>query len=283
MHWDDLRIIAAVRSKGSFAKAGKDLHIDETTVARRVLRIQTALGFTLFNAIDGVRKPTAQCKAVLDHVDTMTQAAAKIGAIGSTIDGPVGKIRLTSTATIAEDILAPTLGKFLTEHRGIALELESSNQNLDFSHWEADLAIRLGKPAKGNFIIRKLVDIPLVLFQPKSGAAGQELFVCTYPDDLDHTPEMQELKALGHPEPTRLITSNVRVLRSVVRAGKGIGVLPKYLAADLLNDTTLHATPLKTTREAWLLVQPHLKTDTVARVVIDWIVDQFEDFEKKVG
>ena len=33
-------------------------------------------------------------------------------------------------------------------------ELATSNQNLNFSRWEADLAIRLGKPAKGAFSIR---------------------------------------------------------------------------------------------------------------------------------
>jgi len=58
MNWDDLKIISAVRNKGTYAKAGVDLRMDETTVARRLGRVQKTLGVTLFDAIDGVRKPT---------------------------------------------------------------------------------------------------------------------------------------------------------------------------------------------------------------------------------
>src|SRR5947207_2945394 len=59
MNWDDLRIIAAVRDEGTYAGASTRLRIDETTVARRLARIQRTLGVTLFEAVDGVRKPTA--------------------------------------------------------------------------------------------------------------------------------------------------------------------------------------------------------------------------------
>src|SRR3954454_12749182 len=59
MNWDDLRIIAAVRDQGSYAGASARLRLDETTVARRVARIQGSLGVTLFDAVDGARKPTA--------------------------------------------------------------------------------------------------------------------------------------------------------------------------------------------------------------------------------
>ena len=36
MNWDDLKIITAVRNKGTYAKAGAELRMDETTVARRL-------------------------------------------------------------------------------------------------------------------------------------------------------------------------------------------------------------------------------------------------------
>ena len=61
MNWDDLRIIAAVRDEGSYAGASARLRIDETTVGRRLSRIERALGLRLFEAADGVRRPTRQC------------------------------------------------------------------------------------------------------------------------------------------------------------------------------------------------------------------------------
>ncbi|WP_108882185.1 LysR substrate-binding domain-containing protein [Anderseniella sp. Alg231-50] len=275
MNWDDLKIITAVRNKGTYAKAGAELRMDETTVARRLGRIQKALGVTLFDAIDGVRKPTPQCEVALAHIEEMARAADQISMVGSHSAGPVGNIRLTSTASIAEQILAPGLGQFLLANPGLSLELDTSDQNLNFSHWEADLAIRLGKPDKGAFSMRKLADLRLHLFQPKAVSTDAEVLVCAYPEELGETPEMKELSAKGFTKGRRLKTSNVRLIRSIISSHAGVGVLPQHLSADLLRDKRLTATPLNTRREAFLLIQPHLKDDPATRLVVDWIVRQF--------
>lgn len=275
MNWDDLKIITAVRNKGTYAKAGAELRMDETTVARRLGRIQKTLGVTLFDAIDGARKPTPQCEVILAHIDEMAKTASKISTIGSHSAGPVGNIRLTSTASIAEQILAPGLGRFLRANPGLSLELDTSNQNLNFSQWEADLAIRLGKPAKGAFSIRKLADLKFYLFQPKAMTTDAETLICAYPEELGETPEMRELSAKGFLQKQRLKTSNVRLIRSVIKNQGGIGVLPQHLSADLLQDERLTATALKARRKVFLLIQPHLKSDPATRLVVDWIVRQF--------
>jgi DNA-binding transcriptional LysR family regulator len=269
MNWDDLKIITAVRNKGTYAKAGVELRLDETTVARRLGRIQKALGVPLFDAIDGARKPTPQCEAILAHIEDIARTASKISMIGNHSAGAVGNIRLTSTPSIAEQILAPGLGQFLLANPGLSLELDTSNQNLNFSQWEADLAIRLGKPAKGAFSIRKLTDLKFYLFQPKAMPADAESVICAYPEDLAETPEMRELSAKGFAQKQRLKTSNVRLIRSVIKTRNAIGVLPQHLSADLLQDTRLTATPLKARREVFLLIQPHLKSDPATRLVVD--------------
>src|SRR5512140_3337270 len=78
MNWDDLRIVAAVRDEGTYAGASARLRIDETTVGRRLARIQRELGVPLFEAVDGLRRPTRHCEAVLDHVGAM---AAHVAAV----------------------------------------------------------------------------------------------------------------------------------------------------------------------------------------------------------
>src|SRR5215475_4442129 len=89
MNWDDLRIIAAVRDEGTYAGASARLRIDETTVGRRLARIERALGVRLFEAADGVRRPTRQCDMVLAHVQQMAAHAEEIGRIGESLAGPV--------------------------------------------------------------------------------------------------------------------------------------------------------------------------------------------------
>src|SRR3954471_18114365 len=197
MDWDDLRIIAAIRDSGTFAGAGIRLGIDETTISRRLARLQKTLGVTLFSATDGVRRPTAQCEAILDHVQEISRHVAEIGALGNAARGVAGRIRLATTNSLAEEILAPKSAEFLLRNPGLTLQFMTSGQNVNFSRWEADLAVRLRKPEKGNFTITKLADVRLYLFEPKATIDGDGPVICGYPDDLDNTGEMAFLKAQG--------------------------------------------------------------------------------------
>src|SRR5438132_9680814 len=123
MNWDDLRIIQAVRHEGSYAGAAATLRIDETTVSRRLARIERTLGVTLFEAVDGVRKPTANCEQVASHIQAIARHVAEIGNVGNETTGPVGRFRVASVNSIAEEVLAPGLASLLTTNPGLTIEL----------------------------------------------------------------------------------------------------------------------------------------------------------------
>lgn len=279
MNWDDLRIIAAVRDEGTFAGASARLKIDETTVGRRLTRIQRDLGLRLFEAVDGVRKPTPECEAVLAHVQAMAAHAAEIDRVGEGLPGPTGRLRIASTAAVAEEVLAPHAGAFLVRHPGLTLQFLTSSENVKFSRWEADLAIRLRKPEKGDFAISKLAEVRLYFFEP-AGSAESEPLVCGYPDELDRIPEAQFLKARGLKPHARCITDNIRIIGTLIREHRAVGVLPEYGCGALLADRRLRATLLPRRRDVWLLMQNHLKRDAAARVAIDWLRECFESYAR---
>lgn len=274
MNWDDLRIIAAVCDTGSFTGAGARLKIDETTVGRRLARIQRTLGVPLFEAVDGKRRPTAECEQVLAHVRVMTAHATEIGHIGDSLAGPVGRLRIASTNAVAEEVLAPRAGDFLARHPGLKLQFLTSSENVKFSRWEADLAVRLRKPEKGDFSISRLGTVRLYFFEPVDGAAEESL-VCGYPDELDATPEVQFLKGRGLAARSRCVTDNIRVIRTLIEGRRAVGVLPEYGCGTLLADRRLRATVLPRQRDVWLLVQNHLRRDAAARLAVDWLRDCF--------
>ncbi len=280
MNWDDLRIIAAVRDEGTFAGASARLKIDETTVGRRLARIERNLGLRLFEAVDGVRKPTRQCEMVLAHVQAMATHAAEIGRVSEGLPGPVGRLRIASTNAVAEDVLAPRAGAFLARNAGLTLQFLTSSENVKFSRWEADLAIRLRKPEKGDFAISKLAEVRLYFFEPVASADAERL-VCGFPDELDRIPEAQFLKARGLKPQARCITDSVRVISTLIRGHQAVGVLPEYGCEALLADRRLRATLLPRRRDIWLLVQNHLKRDAAARMAIDWLRECFEGYAKR--
>ena len=279
MNWDDLRIVAAVRDSGTYAGASVRLRIDETTVGRRLARIERALGVRLFAAVDGVRKPTRHCEVVLGHVEAMAGHVAEIGKVGASLPDLSGQFRIACTNAVAEELLAPRAAAFLAQHPGLALQFLTSSTNVKFSRWQADFAIRLRKPDKGDFTISKLAEVRLYFIEPVA-APESEPIVCAYPDDLGAIPETQFLTARGLQQRARCVTDNIRVIRRLIRTGQASGVLPEYSCSALLADRRLRATLLPRRRDVWLLVQNHLKRDPAARAVIGWMRDCFQEFAK---
>jgi len=279
MNWDDLRIVAAVRDAGTYAGAGARLHVDETTVGRRLARIERALGIRLFEAVDGARKPTQACEVVLGHVQAMAGHVAEIGKVGDNLPGLSGHFRIASTNTVAEELLSPRAATFLVRNPGLSLQFLTSSANVKFSRWAADFAIRLRKPDKGDFTISKLAEVRLYFIEP-AAAPDSDPVVCGYPDDLGAIPESQFMQARGLRQRARCVTDNIRVIRQLIRSHQAVGILPEYSCADLLADRRLRATLLPRRRDVWLLVQNHLKRDPAARAVIAWLRDCFQDVAK---
>ncbi|TWT09472.1 LysR family transcriptional regulator [Reyranella sp. CPCC 100927] len=278
MNWDDLRIILAVRDGGTYAAAASSLRIDETTVARRIARAQKTLGVTLFEAVDGRRRPTSAGAAIVNRIETVARQIGEIRRIGQTQEGLGGNFRIAATASLAEEILAPQTGDFLRQHPGIRLQVVTASENVNFSRWEADFALRLRQPQRGDFTISKLGEYRLWSFKPSHRADGNPPIVCAYPDDLAFTPESRHLDAAGLQGTARLVTDRVRIIRALVASGNAMGILPEYLCADLRSNPALIATRLREMRPIWLLAQNHLKRDQAAQAVVAWLRGCFAAF-----
>ncbi|MEM7024232.1 MAG: LysR family transcriptional regulator [Pseudomonadota bacterium] len=270
MNWDDLRIVIAVHQAGSYAAAAARLKVDETTVARRIARLQADLGLTLFEAVDGVRQPTASGRALLRHAIRMAGCAEQISGLAQGIDRPRSTLRIATTDSIAVEVLAPRATELLAEHSDLGLQFLASTENVNVSRWEADLAVRLRQPERGDFLVSKVADLAFYFIEPKQPEDGRQL-LCAYPEDLDTTPESQYLMASGLADTARCLSKNLLVIKSLLATGRCSGILPSFMCAEFLQNDRYAATRLPISRGVWLLIQPHLKEDRQARLVIDWI------------
>ena len=268
MNWDDLRIACAVYQTGSFAAAAARLRVNETTVARRLRRLEDDLDVTLFEAVDGARRPTVACDDLVAVAEAMASQVERLEHIGTTARGLAGRRRIATTESIASGVLAPRVPAFLAEHPGLALDLMASAVNVNFSRWEADLAVRMAKPEKGDFVISKLAELVFYYLEPVAAPRG---LVCCYPEDLADTPEMRFMVGAGVATRARVTTRALPAMRQMIETRACAGVLPSFLCRDLLDDDTLRVQRLPQTRGVWLLVQRHLKDDPATRAVIDWI------------
>ena len=167
MNWDDLRFLVEIGREGTLAAAARRLKVDQTTVARRLRALEDTLGTPLFERSDKHWRPTAVGASVLERAVRIEEDVAGLARLAETGTRTVSGVgRITS--------------------------LSASNDNLNVSRREADIAIRLARPESGDFLIRKLADVGFAVYAAPS--AQHDDWV-TYDAELAHTPEMRWLAA----------------------------------------------------------------------------------------
>lgn len=273
MNWDDLRVVSTINRTGSFTRAAAALDVDETTIARRLARIEAAMGVTLFVASHGRREPTEDCRRILRHLAVMEQATDAISLALAEPNAAQRRLRLSTIGAIANFYLAPALPDLLEAEPDLLLSIDTSDHNIAMSRWEADFALRLGRPSRGDFTVRRVGTLQFALVRPRDPATPA--LVAAYPEALLETPEMQALEMVMGRVRRRLETSDLALLRRFLASGRGIGVVPDRLAQTLAGHPDIEIEPLEVTREVWLLSQPHLRDDSLARRLSDWCARQF--------
>lgn len=273
MNWDDLRVVSTINRTGSFTRAAAALEVDETTIARRVARIQQDLGVTLFAASHGRREPTEDCRRILGHLAAMEEASAAIGTLLTEPHVTSRRLRLSTISAIANYYLAPALPELLGAEPDLVLSIDTSDQNIVMSRWEADFALRLGRPRRGDFSMRRVGTLQFALVRPSDPSV--EPFLVTYPEALVDAPEMQALQAVQGAARHRLETSDLALMRRFLATGRGLGILPDRLARAMAANPAVIIEAQDVTREVWLLSQPHLRDDSLARSVYEWCAKQF--------
>lgn len=271
MNWDDLRIVYAVSKAHSYSKAARALQIDETTVSRRLARLENTFGVTLFEAVDGQRLPTPACRAILGHLDIVEHGIGDVERMLQQRDYAQRRLRLTTIPLIAECYIAPHLGAFLAQVPELSLHIDTSDQNLDMSRWEADIAIRLGRPAQGSFLMRKIGELRLCMVRGRLTGA----VTVGYPASLGNTPEMRHVQQMLDGKAPRVETTDITMIGVMLAAGRASGVIPEFIARRFPPDAPVEIFPLDEPREVWLLSQSHLRDDSLARTLSDWCAGLF--------
>ncbi|WP_155801623.1 LysR family transcriptional regulator [Magnetospirillum molischianum] len=121
--WNDIRLIIACASRGSFAGAASELGLDQTTVSRRISAIETAIGRPLFNRRRSGASPTPAGIALLERALRVQAAAAEFeGALHGLSTFPSPKV----TVSASEGLLTYTLIPALLGHKKAELPLDPS-------------------------------------------------------------------------------------------------------------------------------------------------------------
>ena len=278
--WTLVRSFLAVLEAGSLMGAARRLGMHQPTLSRHVAQLEAQLGTPLFERTGRGLHPTAAARGIADAARQMELGAQALAAgLARGRESERGTVRITTSDVAAVHLLPPVLAELQHQAPGIQLELVASNLLTNLLSREADIAVRMVRPAQASLLARKVADIGLGIYAhthylARAGAPRQ-------PEDLlkhrligfDQDPTvLQGFARMGMPmtrEQFALRTDDQVAYGELVRAGAGIGFLAHYVAGrDAALVRVLPGLRLPTL-PCWLAVHREIRASRVVRTVFD--------------
>ncbi len=271
LNWDDLRYFLEVARTQRASAAAKRLGVDHTTVARRVRELEAALGTVLFDkSRSGGFVLTAEGQRLLayaDAVETTVQSASEQFALGA--QSLSGHVRVGSTEGFGCFFLAPQLARFTGKHPDMSIDLLPVPHFVSLSKREADLAIMLERPERGQYVYTKLCDYRLRLYgtpeylaqhEPIRSAADlrQHAFI-NYVADLAFSHELLYLERTAPNVTASLCSTSVIAQYHATLQGSALAILPCFMAEPDPRLVSILPDDVMVTRRFWLCSREELR------------------------
>jgi DNA-binding transcriptional LysR family regulator len=279
LDWEDLRAFRAVLRAGSLSAAARALGVTQPTMRRRLDALEQALGAALFTRAPTGLAPTEAARALADHADAMAAAAAALARAASADPAAMaGTVRITASEVIGAEVLPEMLAALQAAHPDLAVELQLSNLPQDLLRQEADIAIRMLRPAQDALVAKRIGAITLGLFAHPGYLArhGTPADLAALPRHRLIGPDRETtflaaLRAGGLPERMGLRTDSHLAQLAAIRAGAGIGICQvplgrRYGLARVLPAAFRHEL------ETWVVMHEDLRRTARVRTAFDHLV-----------
>ncbi len=140
--WDDLIFVLAVADHGSVSAAATALSVNHATVLRRISAFEERQSIRIFDRTPRGYQVSPNRRALLEVMRTAADSRADVDRmIDAARPRLGGGLRITTTDTIAQYVLAPVLSA-LSDELNTAVEFRADNAHLDFSRMEAHITVR---------------------------------------------------------------------------------------------------------------------------------------------
>jgi DNA-binding transcriptional LysR family regulator len=245
LDWDKIRIFYKVAEAGSFTRAGEELALSQSAVSRQVSALEREVKTPLFHRHARGLILTEQGELLYRAAREMTmRLEATRARLADSRERPSGDLRITTTVGLGSHWLTPRLGEFLDLYPDIRVEVILTNEELDLSMREADVAIRLRQPVQADLIQRRLFTVHFHVYAapeylkrygtPQKLADLDEHRILSFGGDApSYLMAVHWLASAGRdnrePRPYHMVVNNITALKKAVERGVGIAVLPDYL------------------------------------------------------
>jgi DNA-binding transcriptional LysR family regulator len=279
--WDDFRLVKAIADAKGLPAAAARLGINHSTVFRRLRQIEAALGVALFERHRLGYVATAAGEEMVALADRLDE---DITAFTRKVSGrelsPAGELRVTTNDTLLVHLLTPLFAAFLRQCPEMRLDVVLSNQPLNLSKRDADVAIRATDNPPETLVGRRAARIAWALYGraadfPEPGAIPIERLFdrpwVALGEDLAAMKAVRFVREHVAPERIAYRTNTVLGLGEAVEAGIGIGHLPCFIADARPGLVRLAEPDPELAADLWLLTHPDLRHAPRVRIFLDFL------------
>jgi DNA-binding transcriptional LysR family regulator len=281
--WTHYRALGAVLSEGSLSGAARALGLTQPTVGRQIAELERTLGVALFTRSPQGLRPTDTARDLRPHIEAMAAAA---GALARAASGDAaearGVVRITASEIIGAEVLPAILADHLRAHPGITAEQVLSNRAEDLLRGEADIAVRMVRPAQEALVARRIGDVHLGLYAHRRYLEGR-----TAPQSLEDV-EAHTVVGFDHGTPfLRDLIARLPITReqfryradsdlaqlAAIRAGVGIGFIQHPIARRDPDLIPLLAGQMAFSLPIWVVMHEDLRASRRMRLTFDALAE----------
>jgi DNA-binding transcriptional LysR family regulator len=281
MIWDDTRAFLAVARQGTLSGAAVALNLGIATLSRRIDRLEDALKLPLFVRQQSGYQLTEDGADLVEKAEAMEAAALAFSSGADAQARITGKVRLATAENLATGLILPALPEFCAKYPGLTVEIVTDISTVNLHRRDADLALRMLKPERGNVTLRRLGTLGYGLYG-SSGYAAQRLASLDAGDfDSDafigwtemqsQLPAAQWIERILRGRQPALTTSSLATQVAATRAGLGLAVLPHFVARDA--GLVCITSDIGVDQAIYLVIQSDLARSRRIRVLADFLSD----------
>jgi DNA-binding transcriptional LysR family regulator len=279
LDWEDVRYFVALARYGTLSATARQLRVNHATVARRVTCLETLLGRPLFDRRADGYALTAEGKAVLDEARSMDEAALSVLRRLDAGTELSGLVRLSVGRVLAERFLIDRLRTFHKRYPAIDLEVIGGSRVVRLARREADVALRYGSPKDSELVARRVARITFGFYASPDYRdrlkAGDAPTFIGFDEESDFIAEAAWLSRRFGDRRFSFRTTSQTTQAVAARAGYGVALLPRYVAADDRGLVQVSLGERLPERDVWLLIRRDLTKVPRVRAVADYLIDVF--------
>lgn len=162
--WDDVRLFLALGRSRTVGAAARLLGVDASTVSRRLLVLEESIGATLFDRGRNGIAATESAEELFPVAERIEEAMSSFTRAADALERePSGLVRITCPSDVAEVVLVPLLPELFQKYPQVSVDLDAGETLRDLSRREADIALRVVRPERGDLVVTRLLAVRWVL------------------------------------------------------------------------------------------------------------------------